>query len=47
MHQLTLLVLFVAIIQLSYSCYITNCPIGGKRSLQFGNDVHTHQVSNR
>jgi len=38
-----LFILFLAFIQLTYSCYITNCPIGGKRSLGFNNDLHNHQ----
>lgn len=44
MHQSVLFILFLAFIQLTYSCYITNCPIGGKRSLGFNNDLHNHQV---
>jgi hypothetical protein len=45
MHYLSLIiVLFVAIIQLNYACYITNCPIGGKRNLYSGNNLLSHQV---
>jgi hypothetical protein len=44
MHQSALFILFAAILQLTYACYITNCPIGGKRSLFFNNNLHTHQV---
>ncbi|CAF3709754.1 unnamed protein product [Rotaria socialis] len=43
MHQLIFIVLSVAIIQLSCACYITNCPIGGKRSLLLGNNLISHQ----
>ena len=45
MHQFVAIVLFVALVQLNYACYITNCPIGGKRSLSSGNQLSTHQVS--
>jgi hypothetical protein len=44
MHQISLIILFVAIIQLNYACYITNCPIGGKRSLFLNDHLLTHQV---
>jgi hypothetical protein len=44
MHQSILVVLSVVIIQLSYACFITNCPIGGKRSLLLNNNLHTRQV---
>ncbi|CAF3362151.1 unnamed protein product [Rotaria socialis] len=43
MDQLIFIVLSVAIIQLSCACYITNCPIGGKRSLLLGNNLISHQ----
>ncbi|CAF1133186.1 unnamed protein product [Rotaria magnacalcarata] len=43
MHQFTLFILSLAIIQLSYACYITNCPIGGKRSLLANSILHDHQ----
>ncbi|CAF1122786.1 unnamed protein product [Rotaria sordida] len=43
MYQSTLFILSVAIIQLNYACYITNCPIGGKRSLNINNILHAHQ----
>lgn len=44
MHQFALLVLFVAILEFSHGCYITNCPIGGKRSSDLDNDSYKHQV---
>jgi hypothetical protein len=47
MHYFALIVLFVTIIQLNYACYITNCPIGGKRSLYSGNNLFAHQVRKR
>ncbi|UJR08557.1 hypothetical protein I4U23_012818 [Adineta vaga] len=28
---------------MSYACYITNCPIGGKRSLYLKPSHHTHE----
>ncbi|CAF1382699.1 unnamed protein product [Rotaria sp. Silwood1] len=43
MYQYTLFILSVAIIHLNYACYITNCPIGGKRSLLVNNMLHSHQ----
>ncbi|CAF4114798.1 unnamed protein product [Rotaria magnacalcarata] len=43
MHQFIFIVFSVAIIQLSYACYITNCPIGGKRSLFIDNNLRSHQ----
>ncbi|CAF3568655.1 unnamed protein product [Rotaria socialis] len=43
MRQSTLFILSLAIIQLSYACYITNCPIGGKRSLFASSILHDHQ----
>jgi hypothetical protein len=47
MHQSILFILsLVVIIQLTYACYITNCPIGGKRSLFSNEDLHTHEVRN-
>ena len=43
MHQLKTIALLVALLQVTYACYITNCPIGGKRNLP-SNDVRAHQV---
>ncbi|CAF0921759.1 unnamed protein product [Adineta steineri] len=43
MHQYTLLILFIAIIQFNCACFITNCPIGGKRSLHLINNLQNHQ----
>lgn len=44
MQKAAILILLVGIIQLSYACYITNCPIGGKRSLGLNNILNDHQV---
>lgn len=46
MYKLIAIIFFVTIIQLNYACYITNCPIGGKRSLSLDNKLYTHQVRN-
>ncbi|CAF0781982.1 unnamed protein product [Rotaria sp. Silwood1] len=43
MHRSILFILCLAIIHLNHACYITNCPIGGKRNLHFDNNLHNHQ----
>ncbi|CAF2447987.1 unnamed protein product [Rotaria sp. Silwood2] len=43
MHRFIFFILCFAIIHLNYACYITNCPIGGKRNLQFDNNLRSHQ----
>lgn len=40
MHQTIFFILSFAILQLTFACYITNCPIGGKRNLLLENDLH-------
>ncbi|UJR37665.1 hypothetical protein I4U23_030361 [Adineta vaga] len=43
MHTFIFLILFVALLQFNHACYITNCPIGGKRSSDLDNNLHNHQ----
>lgn len=44
MHQSVIVLLsLLAIASLTSACYITNCPIGGKRDLDFNNNIQEHQ----
>ncbi|CAF0959274.1 unnamed protein product [Adineta steineri] len=43
MNQSTLFILSAVLIQLTSACFITNCPIGGKRSLLLNNNHHKHE----
>jgi len=47
MNQILSIVAFIALIQITCACYITNCPIGGKRSAEFNNRLVTHQVEKK
>ena len=47
MHYLMHILVVTVLIQITCACYITNCPIGGKRNLRYGNNPTPHQVSHR
>ena len=34
---------FFAVLTISWACFITNCPIGGKRSAAFGLQLYSNE----